>query len=472
MNRRTAEGSGGATFRPRWGCDVRLAIASICLLLAACGGGGGGQGAAGNADVPQLSVLKVTVTDTYGAKVEGATVQGPQNKANTDAQGLALVLLDATTTSASLTISRDTFIDESVVANVIPRQVNEIAVTIERARSPAGGSLASRSGFVPVANDGEQQLTFEIELVVVGVDSQPIVNLSATDFVLRVCSPDSTNDRIDCIQGSAADADQGYTPVTAVPQSLQLVPGQTASPYAAALLLDQSGSIIQSDPTGARLFSAKAFLSGLGTQDRALLAAFAGGPGALIPTTPLAVYAPFKDNASAQDYFPVLDSLAPLVGGNTPLYDSIDTLRTSFSDPSLPAGLAKAAVIFTDGADTTCVGAEACRTRREQSIQGANADSVRIFTIGLSSGVDILALGELANRTGGAMLYADTAEQLLPLYGSVGKLLSLSLPTYRLRYTVHAGSPGAFRSGNALLGRVHVTTGAGAFDVPFIVRVP
>jgi hypothetical protein len=253
---------------------------------------------------------------------------------------------------------------------------------------------------------------------------------------------------------------------------LEVIPGNTANPYAAALLLDQSGSILQSDPTGARLFSAKAFLGGLGLQDQALLAAFAGGPGALIPTAPLAVYAPFKDSTSAQDYFSVLDSLAPLVGGNTPLYDSLDTLRLSFGDPSLPAGLAKATVIFTDGADTTCVGAEACRLRREQSIQAANADAVRLFTIGLSSGVDILALGELANRTGGAMLYADSAEQLLPLYGSVGKLLSLSLPTYRLRWTVQAGSPGVFRSGNTLLGRVRVINGTAAFDVPFIVGIP
>jgi hypothetical protein len=470
MNRRTAQGVGYSDFSPRWGRHARVAVAGLCFLLTACGGGGG-RGAV-NAEVPQLSVLKVTVSDTFGAKVEGATVQGPLGAASTDAQGLALVLVDAAATSASLTVSRDTFVDEALLAPVIPKQVNEVTVTIERARAPAGGSLASRSGFVPVSHSGEQELTFEIELVLVGVDSQPIVNLSAANFELRACAPDPSNNRTDCIQGSAADADQTYTPGAALPQSLELVPGSTARPYAAALLLDQSGSIFQSDPTGARLFSAKAFLSGLGAQDQALLAAFAGGAGALIPTAPLTVYTPFKDSTSAQDYFPVLDSLAPLVGGDTPLYDSLDTLRLSFGDPSLPAGLAKAAVIFTDGADTTCVGAEACRTRREQSIQGANADAVRLFTIGLSRGVDIVALGELANRTGGAMLYADSAEQLLPLYGSVGKLLSLSLPTYRLRWTVQAGSPGAFRSGNTLLGRVSVTAGTAAFDVPFIVGVP
>ena len=138
----------------------------------------------------------------------------------------------------------------------------------------------------------------------------------------------------------------------------------------------------------------------------------------------------------------------------------------------MPAGLAKAIVIFTDGADTSCASVESCRTSRLQAIQGANQDQVRLFTIGLSSGVDIVALGELANHTGGALLYADTAEQLLPLYGSVGRLLSLSLPTYRLRWTVRASAPGVFLSGHTLLGRVQVTAGAKTFDVPFIVGIP
>ena len=99
-------------------------------------------------------------------------------------------------------------------------------------------------------------------------------------------------------------------------------------------------------------------------------------------------------------------------------------------------------------------------------------DQVRIFPIGLSDGADIAALGELASRTGGVLLYADNATQLVPLYGSVGKLMSLSLATYRLRWTVRSQVPGGFRAGQALLGRVQVMTGGGAFNVPFVVGVP
>jgi hypothetical protein len=477
MNESTTDHLSAADGRPRpgRGWSSLVSVWAVCLALAACGGGsGGGSGSGSGSGTPVASdVLKVTVTDTFGAGVAGATVKGPQTSSFTDAQGVALLLVDGSKGNADLTISRATFVDKSVAAPVKAGQANEIAVTLDRATSAAGGSLASRSGVLPTVNGTGQQMSFEIELVVVDGDSRPIENLTLADFTLRSCTPDAANNRIDCVRGPGADSDVAYAPANSTPDTLALIPGQAAMPYAAALLLDQSASILQSDPTGARLFSAKAFLQGMGTDDHALLAAFASGPAAIIPTAPLTVYGPFRDMASAPSYFPTLDSLSPLVGGNTPLYESVDALRQQVvSDAALPAGLAKALVIFTDGADTHCGGLETCRTRREQSIQGAKADSIRLFTVGLSSGVDIAALGELANQTGGALLYADSPEQLLPLYGSVGKLLSLSLPTYRLRWTVQAGTSGVLQPGSTLIGKVQVTTTTGTFDVPFIVGIP
>lgn len=141
-------------------------------------------------------------------------------------------------------------------------------------------------------------------------------------------------------------------------------------------------------------------------------------------------------------------------------------------DASLPSGIAKALVIFTDGADTTCGSTDACRAARDGTIANANAQQVRLFTITLSQNADIGALGDLANQTGGALLYADSAEQLSALYGSVGKLLSLSLPTYRLKWTAQADAAGVFQPGSALLGRVQVRTNTGTIDVPFVVNLP
>ena len=472
MNRWTAWIQGSSHLsHPSQACQkpLRWLTPAVCLAIAACGGGGGG-----NESRPEpFGLVKVTAVDSFGGAVAGATVTGPQGSSKTDAMGGALVVTGASGSSANVTLSLATFVDQSITISSVSGKINEVAVTLKRATSAAGGSLSSRSGIVPTISSNGQQMSFEIELVVVDGNSQALENLTPANFVLRSCTPDPVDSRVDCVRGSGPNADKAYAPMQTSPEALALIAGRPAQPYASGLLLDQSGSISQSDPTGARLFATKAFLNGLGAGDQVLIAAFAGGSGALIPTAPLTQYTPFRDRASAASYYPTLDSLAPLLGGDTPLYQSLDTFRQQVvGATSLPAGLAKAVVIFTDGADTRCGSPETCQGRRAQSIMAANQDQLRVFTIGLSKGVDVAALGELANQTGGAFLYADSAEQLIPLYGSVGRLLSLSLSTYRLRWTVQASAAGAFQPGYALVGHVQVNAGSSSFDVPFIVGIP
>jgi len=460
--------------------SAALLLTSLAIL-AGCGAGGGGDGDS-DSITTSTSGLSVTVSDTYGAKVAGATVEATVGASTrtgtTNDQGVALLVFRGIAGPASGSVSRDTFISKPIAVTLTTNQLTELAVTLDRATSAAGGSLTARTSLgamTPTVDANAQTMTFEVELVVVDGNSQPIGGLTAADFVLRACTPDPANDRVDCVRGAATSFDAAYVPVTGTPEVLALIPGATAEPYAAALMLDQSGSIYDSDPTGARLYSAKAFLDGLGMNDRVLLSAFADGA-ALIPDTPLTVYPPFRDAgtvSSAPSYFSTLDSLATLVGGGTPLYAALDSLGEQvIADSSLPAGIAKSVVIFTDGDDTTCGDPELCRVRRQQSIDLANAKGIRVFTIGLTSGVNFESLGELANGTDGAFLFAESPEQLIPLYGSVGRLLSLSLPTYRLKWTVQASSAGVFQTGNAILGRVTVTAGTSTFDVPFIVGIP
>ena len=483
MHRPTFEDSGAAQRNPQRRWAAMLALAGACLALAACSGGSSG----GSPDSPtvapplNLGLLTVTVSDEFGTKVPSATVQGSlgdaKGRGTTDADGVALLVVNWPDGIATVTVASPSFIETSVPATIRSGTNNQLAVTLARSTSPAGGSLNSRSGVLGSVDATRQFLTFEVELVVVDADSQQIAELSSANFALSACKPDPANDRVECLRGptsSGASADVGYAAeASANPKAFTIIEGAAPVPYAAALLLDQSGSIQGTDPTGARLSSAKAFLGGLGTSDRALLAAFASGPFALIPSAPLVIYEPMREQKSAPEYFPVLDSLAALVGGETPLYSSIDAVRQRLvSDTSLPPSLAKAVVTFTDGADTTCGTPAQCRATRQQTIQSAKAAGVRLFTIGLSSGVEVDALAELANQTGGAFLYAETAEQLLPLYGSVGRLLSLSLPTYRLSWTVRADAAGAFQPGSSLLGRVKVTSGKSSFDVPFLIGVP
>ena len=456
-------------------CGRPVIAAALLAGLAACGGGGGGGGTAGPA--PQLGMVSVTVRDAYGTAVPDATLKGPSGSSVSDAQGVALLLMPAPDSTANVSLSRANFVDTTLKITSTTGGVNKVTATLARATAPAGGSLRSRSGYVPTLDATGRQLSFEIELVVVQGDSQPVENLSVADFVLRACTPEAAtvrNGRADCVRGAgSADVDSAYSPGTPAPASLQLVPGLKAQPYAAALLIDQSGSIATTDPTGARLYSSKAFLDGLGADDHALLAAFAGGPAATLPTNPLTVYGGFQDKPGARAQFATLDALGSMIGGNTPLFGSIDALRQRVvDDTTLPAGMARALLVFTDGADTTCPSVETCRSVRERTIQSAQQAQVRLFTIGLAQGIDVATLGELADHTGGAFLYAANAAQFLALYGSVGKLMSMSLPTYRLRWTVQAAAGATFRPGDTLMGKVQVSAAGSQFDVPFIVAVP
>jgi hypothetical protein len=451
LNRFAGKASGHSSDISRDNWFRLLALAGLCLGLVACGGGGGGG-------TVNLGALRVTVTDSYHTPVAGATVRATvatsTQTGTTDSTGVAnLVSLPGT---ASVTVSRTTFITTPPSqVTIIANQVTYLAETLQRQKAPAGGSLTSRDTPV-VSNDG-QNLTFQIELVIVDGNSQPITGLGAPAFTLLNCT---TN----CVSGSSAT----YNPTTANPTALTVVPGQTAQPYDAALMMDQSGSIATSDPTGARLYSAKAFLDNLGSSDYVLLSAFASGNPSFPSNQYLETYPPFRSSttlSTAPSYYSTLDSFAGQESGNTPLYDALHDLINGWSTYS-PHSNAKAVVIFTDGEDTASV------WTLDQVISTANSDGVRVFTIGLSSNVNFETLGKLANDTGGAFLFASSPEQLIPLYGSVGNLLSLSLPTYRLTWTITASSPSTFQSGDTLIGTVQVNAGGSTFNVPFIVGIP
>jgi hypothetical protein len=457
--------------------SIAGSAAVVCLTaigVTGCGGGGGGGSAP--APAPQAIVMEVKVTDDFGAAVPNASVtasmQGQTSAvvASTDAQGKALLAATWPGGAVSLDVARVTFEDQSVAPTVVTGQMNTVNVVLRRAAAPAGGALATRSGIPASASADGRQLTFEIEVVVVDGAAEPVTDLTADAFVLKACTPDPADTRADCLRSSGGD--RAYT-VLAGPPALAQIAGQPAQPYAAALLIDQSGSIATSDPAGARLYAAKSLLVNLGPSDQMLAGSFAGGAGATIPTAPLTVYSPLLDAAQARSIFPTLDALAAQIGGQTPLYDAVDAMRAQLAaEPAIPADKARALVVFTDGADTTCPSPADCAARRATSIAAATAERMRLFTIGLSTDTDVEALGELALQTGGAMLYAETAEQLLPLYGSVGRLISLALPTYRLRWTVESAAAGTFGPGQVLLGRVQVSARGKTFDVPFIVAVP
>ena len=460
-----------ATHKPlgRWGrWTGLLAAAATATLGAGCGGGGGGNVSPA---VTQLGAAEVVVRDAFGAPVVGATVQqATANSAavNTDAGGVAYLV--APPGPISLTITVPTFTPVVTWANLDLAGITTVAVTLERATAPAGGSLATRSGVAPARSADGRTVGFEVELLVLGADGQPVDGLTAADFQLLACQPDATSPAADCLRN--AQADHAYL-ASGAASSLHVVAAQPVVAHTVGLLIDQSGSIASSDRLNGRLYAAKALVSELAAGDQTLIGAFADGVGALLPEQPLTVLYSVPDAAAAPQSFAALDALAGQSGGQTPLYASIDAMRARLvADASLRPDLHRALVVFTDGADSYCTSLAGCAQQRQKVIAAARADGVRLFTIGLSGSIDVEALSQLATDSGGAMLYADRVEQLIPLYGSLGKLVSLGLPTYRLRFAIDAGEAGVFASGQKVLARAQVQVRGQAVDIPFAVSIP
>ena len=456
-----------------------FAVAAIGLVMTACGGGGGSSGGGGGGGGGATTgSIAATVTDQFAAPIQNATITatvGSQSfTRNTAADGkVALTGIPAGSVAVSVVASgfkNPAARNVTVTAN----QTTDFLSQLERSTQAAGGFVTSRVVSLPTNNG--QTIEFKVQLLVVNENSEAVENLTPADFTLKDCVVDASNTAPECIRAASVNDDVGYvvSVLPSAPATFAPIPGKPAQPYAAAMVLDQSDSIKDSDPTDARIFASKLFLDKMGVDDRVVLSAFAVDSGtfnlAKIPVQPLTIYGSFT--ADGASYFNDLDQLAKQEGGETPLYDSlysmVDYTKTN-APPGIPGQL-KAAVLFSDGEDTVCADKKVCR---DKVINYATASPrVDLFTIGLSDKVDFEAMAELADRGNGMFLFAESAEQLIPIYGALGNLLSRSLATYEVTWTIQAAAPGAFKPGRTILGSVQVRTASNAVNLPVIVRIP
>ena len=288
---------GGALARVAQDLRAWLLIGMTSALVA-CGGGGGGGG--DDNSPPDTGTLQATVVDEFNAPVAGATVEATINattrSGTTDDAGVATVT-NIGVGSASVQVSLESFETETVTATITANQTTNINVTLTRNRQAAGGVLTTSVVGTPSA--GGTVMTIRLRVVVVNATSQAIETLTAADFDLPDCTPsdpDPNTFQSECVRYAGCTAtDTPYTVDNATACRLSTVAGNPETDYAAALTLDQSGSVNSSDPTGARLFSAKAFVQSVdaASGDSVLLSAFADDNDtqtALIPTKPLTVY--------------------------------------------------------------------------------------------------------------------------------------------------------------------------------------
>src|SRR5690349_20471241 len=121
---------------------------ALIALLAACGGGGGdGATSSTSAPLPPAATasLDVTVYDTVGRFVQGATVSTGAAQVDTDAKGHASIGVAAGVEQA-LTINKSGFAEQVKVVNLPAGAASGVLRTMVIARQPAASIATVESG--------------------------------------------------------------------------------------------------------------------------------------------------------------------------------------------------------------------------------------------------------------------------------------------------------------------------------------
>ncbi|MCP9767084.1 VWA domain-containing protein [Lacihabitans sp. LS3-19] len=194
--------------------------------------------------------------------------------------------------------------------------------------------------------------------------------------------------------------------------------------YAAMFLMDQSGSILSTDPYDSRVEAANIFLNNLGPSDVVGLSSFTNSY--------FTVH--HKIGSEISQIRSTLNILANSEGGGTPLYISTFDLTELLSTMTTIEN--KALIVFTDGGDTN--GGKT----PDQIIQLAKEKNIQIYTVGLGGGLNNLdVLSKIAYETGGYFMWAEDANQLISYFGTLGNLLQGNANFYRIRFEIKTPSP-------------------------------
>ena len=247
---------------------------------------------------PDTGQVAATVLDEFDTPIAGATVTATSGTtsltATTAADGIGTVT-QVPTGSVNVTATAPGFLNspaQGVTVNA--NAATAVTFRMQRVTAEAAGGVLT---VLPVGTLDPQgrTYTFTMRVVVVDENFQPVGSLTDASFSLAGCTPVTVGSSLpECVRGGNLTHDKPYT-VEPTPPGVLPIAALPAKPYAAAMLLDQSGSINGTDPTDARVFSTKVFLDGLNSNDSVMLAAFAsegieGGTNVQIPEIPVTFY--------------------------------------------------------------------------------------------------------------------------------------------------------------------------------------
>lgn len=312
---------------------------------------------------------------------------------------------------------------------------------------PAGPPTSAPSAAVvnitavpPTGNAGD----FEVDLIIVDSNGHPVANLDPSAITI------------------ANALDTLFTP-TGISTALTSALG----PYSAELLLDQTGSIRMTDPLNLRLIAAKLFLDATGvlnSSDEIQLTTFQDS--LHIDGEWMHSYGPFTHNTTA--FEDTVETLADKVGGGTPLYDAMYFDADSVAQNGKNSN--KALVVFTDGEDNESQFYYPGATLWN-AIDHAVNEHVRVFAIALETGLDT-ALISAAMHTGGAVMHASDAKQMVSYFGAMSSVLHGGVTYYKTKW--HVSLPaGSQLSGNVVSGSINIRLpDHETANAPFAVEFP
>ncbi len=207
-------------------------------------------------------------------------------------------------------------------------------------------------------------------------------------------------------------------------------------PYSAELLLDQTGSIRQTDPLNLRLIAAKLFLDAtklLPSADEVQLSTFQDS---LHDGTYLHSYGPFTHNTSA--FEDTVETLALKVGGGTPLYDAMYNETDSLA--LMGHNTNRALVVFTDGEDNESYMYYPGASLWDAITHAVNSN-VKIFAIALKTGLDT-ALISAAMNTGGSVMHTNDSRQMVSYFAGLSNVIRGGVQYYHSQW--HVSLPNSY----------------------------
>src|ERR1017187_3330394 len=300
-------------------------------------------------------------------------------------------------------------------------------VTIVPAGPPTSLPSAGIIGIHPIttsANTGD----FEIDLFVTDTSGNVLTNLAASAISIL----------------SAINLDTVFSQL-----NVNSLVTPACGAYSAELLLDQTGSIRQTDPLNLRLIAGKIFLEATGLlapADEVQLSTFQDS---LHNGTYMHTYGSFTHNTGA--FVDTVEGLASKVGGGTPLYDAmyneIDAISQQAHNPN------KVLIVFTDGEDNES-GDYYPGAGLWDVIHHAISEHVIVFAVALQVGLDT-ALISAALNTGGGIMQTNDAKQMVSYFGAMSHLLQGQTPYYSTKW--HVSLPkGTNLSGQSVSGNISI----------------